>query len=195
VSTSPAQDRALESTTTLLARVRAGDPSAREQLCRRFLPLLMRWAHGRLPQYAREGVTETEDLVHNSLVRALNSLERFEPRHEGAFFAYLRRILLNQVKDRIRSARRRARDPLDEEVADMGPSPLERAIGRELLDRYDRALERLPEDHREAVMLRVELGYSYQQVAEAVGSPSANAVRLTITRALVKLARLMHDLR
>jgi len=186
----------LETTATVLGRARAGDPQARNQLCERFRPLLMRWAHGRLPPYAREGVMETEDLVHNSLVRALNALERFEPRHEGAFFAYLRAILLNQIRDRIRRVRRQpARDPLDGSIADQSPSPLERAIGSEQLDRYDRALSLLPERQRHGVMLRIELDYSYHQVASALELPSPNAARLMVTRALVRMARLMHDLR
>jgi len=187
--------RPLESTASLLARARAGDPLAKEQLFLRFRPLLLRWAHGRLPSYAREGVYETEDLVQISLGRALNALERFKPRHEGAFFAYLREILRNQIRDRVRSARRRTHEPLDTELPDVSPSPLERAVGGELLDRYDRALECLPEDHREAVILRIELRYGYQEIADALGRSSANAARLLVTRAVGKLARLMHDLR
>jgi RNA polymerase sigma-70 factor (ECF subfamily) len=186
----------MDSTATLLARARAGDPLAKNQLCQRFRPLLMRWAHGRLPPYARDGITQTDDLVQNTLVRALNSMSTFEPRHEGAFLAYLRKVLLNQIRDRIRRARRRPEaTELDESAADSGRSPLERTIGAELLERYDRALEQLPEEHRQAVILRIELGYSYQQVAESLGKPSPNAARLTVTRALVRLARMMDDLR
>src|SRR5262249_17544213 len=148
--TLPAKSRALiEPTATLLSRARNGDPLATNQLCERFRPLLMRWAHSRLPAYAREGVTETDDLVQNTLVRALNRLDSFEPRHEGAFFAYLRQILLNQVRDQIRRVRRRPlREELDAAIPDKSPSPLERAIGSEQLDRYDRAMERLPEEQR-----------------------------------------------
>ena len=186
----------MDSTATLLARARAGDPLAKNQLCQRFRPLLMRWAHGRLPPFARDGITQTDDLVQNTLVRALNSMSTFEPRHEGAFLAYLRKVLLNQIRDRIRRARRRPMaTELDESAVDSGRSPLERTIGAELLERYDRALEQLPEEHRQAVILRIELGYSYQQVAESLGKPSPNAARLTVTRALVRLARMMDDLR
>src|SRR5215471_10859388 len=94
-------------TATLLVRVRAGDSAATEQLFRRFRPLLHRWAHGRLPAFVRDGGEETDDLVQNSLVRALNKLGVFESRHEGAFFAYLRQIVLNEIRDRVRRFRRR----------------------------------------------------------------------------------------
>jgi DNA-directed RNA polymerase specialized sigma24 family protein len=58
-----------ESTITLLQRIRSGDPDAREQLMRRYLPRLRRWAHGRLPVYARE-IDDTDDLVQNTLLRS-----------------------------------------------------------------------------------------------------------------------------
>jgi RNA polymerase sigma-70 factor, ECF subfamily len=183
-------------TATLLTRARQGDSSSIDQLFRRFRPLLHRWAHGRLPPFARDGGDETEDVVQNSLVRALNRLGEFESRHEGAFFAYLRQIVLNEIRDRIRRVRRRpTRHELDPGLADEDPSPLERAIGQEVLDRYDRALEQLTEEQRQAVMLRIELDYSYPRVAEVLGKPSANAARLMVTRALLRVARTMNDVR
>lgn len=183
-----------ESTATLLSRARVGDPQAKNQICERFRPLLMRWAHGRLPTFAREGIIDTDDLVQNTLVRALNMLQTFEPRHEGAFFAYLRQALLNQVRDQIRRARRQPdRGPMNPSVADKAPSPLELAIGTEMLDRYDQALERLPKEHRQAVMMRIEFGYTYRQIAEALDRPSPNATRLMVTRALIRVAELMND--
>ncbi len=74
------------------------------------------------------------------------------------------------------------------EVSDQRPSPLEEAIGREMLDDYDDALARLPDSHREAVVLRIEMGFSFQQIADAVECPSANAARMLVARALAKLA-------
>ncbi len=180
-----------ESTATLLELVRAGDAAARDRLIERCLPALRRWAHGRLPGRAR-GVLDTDDLVQVSLVRALNQVGRFEPRHEGAFLAYLRRTLLNAVRDELRRAGRRpASAQIVDDLADPGPSLVEEVIGRELVERYESALSSLPEHQQQAVILRVEFGYSYQEIADAVGSPSANAVRMTVTRALQRLAEAM----
>ncbi len=177
-----------ESTATLLELVRDGDASARDRLVARCLPALRRWAHGRLPRRAR-GVVDTDDLVQVSLLRALNQVGRFQPRHEGAFLAYLRRTLLNAIRDELRRAHRRpAGAELVEDLTDPAPSIVEEAIGRELVERYEEALATLPEAHQQAVILRIEFGYSYQEIADAVGSPSANAVRMTVTRALVRLA-------
>ncbi len=177
----------LASTATLLVRARAGDGAARDALFERFLPLLARWAHGRLPRAAR-GAMDTQDLVQTTLLRALARLDDFEPEREGAFLAYLRRILLNALRDELRRvARRPGQEPLEVEPPAAAASAVELAIGREALERYEAALERLDERPREAVLLRIEFGYGYREIAEAIGAPSADAARMVVQRALVHL--------
>lgn len=183
----------LETTAILLEKVRSGDGTARERLLARCLPILKRWAHGRLPSYARD-LAETDDLVQITLLRALDHLSEFEPRREGAFMAYLRQILLNQIRDEIRKARRLPEaGPADAEIPQDGPSPLERAMGRDLLDTYEAALARLPVTQREATVLRLEMGYTHQEVADALELPSANAARMLVARALVTLSEVMDE--
>ena len=180
----------LESTAILLQRIRAGDIGARERLCARYLPMLKRWAHGRLPPGARE-LAETDDLVQVTLVRALEHVKEFEPRREGAFLAYLWRILLNAIRDEVR---RHARRPRAEELdRDLSDSVLDQVIGRETMARYEVALTRLREEPREAVILRIEFGFTYDQIAEALGKPSAEAARKTVVRALAQLADTLHE--
>lgn len=187
--------RELASTAVLVKRYQQGDESACDELLARYLPLLRRWAHGRLPAYARS-TAETDDLVQVTLQRALRQLGNFEVRHEGAFLAYLRRIFLNTVRDEIR---RFGRSPQQVDVdsqytlSDGQPSPIETILGRQKLDRYEKALAALPENHREAVILRVEFGMSFEEVARALDRPSANAARMTVTRALEKLAEQLDD--
>ena len=184
----------LENTAVLLDRIRAGDSRARDRLLERYLPLLRAWAHGRLPAHAR-GMADTEDVVQVSLYRALNQLERFEHRHEGAFFAYLRRSVLNAVRQEIRRSVRRPSVPPEaaDAAADASASLVERAIGREMLECYESALMRLTSEQREAAVLRLEFGLSYPEIAEAMGKPSANAARMLVVRALVPLAEAMHE--
>src|SRR5437867_10349936 len=126
----------LESTSLLLERVRAGDDRAREQLFARVLPALTRWAHRRLPQGMRD-LSETEDLVQLSLMRALSRLDHFESQREGAFLAYLRQILRNVVLDEVRRVRSHGREELSESREDPAPSPLERTVSRDVLERYE----------------------------------------------------------
>src|SRR5205823_3089832 len=107
-----------ESTSDLLARARAGDPLARNQLFSRCRDPLVRWAHGRLPNYARD-LFDTDDLVQVTFIRTLERMDGFVPRHEGAFLAFMRRTLLNQIRDEIRRVRRRpGRGELEEHPGD-----------------------------------------------------------------------------
>ena len=190
----PADERGpLENTATLLVRVREGDTGARERLFARYLPILRRWAHHRLPRSARD-LRDTDDLVQDTLLSAFRRLDRFEHRGEGAFLAYLRQILLNSVRDGLRRARVRPRQTtIDEQLPDRAPSALEQVIGRERVARFERALARLDPGPREAIILRVEFRFSHQQIAEAMGKTNADAARKTVARAMVALAKAMHD--
>ena len=180
-----------ESSFALLIRARGGDSDALNDLCTKYLPRLTRWAHGRLPAWAR-GALDTHDLVQDTLTQVLQRLHAFEPLHEGAFQAYLRQALMNRVRDEIRRANRRApADPLDTNKSSAGPSPLEEAIGQEALERYEAALLRLRPEDREAIIVRIELGHSYAEVAEALGKPSVAAAHMAVSRALVRLAQEM----
>jgi RNA polymerase sigma factor (sigma-70 family) len=190
LSTEP-RSAELESTQTLILRTRDGDEQARDRLFARFLPGLRRWAHGRLPARARS-LVETDDLVQTALVRALARLEAFDPRRPGAFLAYLHQILVNCVREEIRRASRRPRlEPLSDMVPEDRPSILERTIGAQSLKSYESALVSLVPEQQQAVVLRIEFGFSFQEIADALGRPSADAVRMQVSRGLLRLAELM----
>lgn len=191
---SQAAGGALESTRALLDRIRDGDEQARDRLIRRFLPGLHRWSHGRLPPSARGGM-DTGDLVQVALLRALDRVELFEGGRGGAFLAYLHQILLNLIRDEVRRAQRRPQEPLPDDLAVTREQFLERTVGPGAVAAYERALERLTEDQRQAVILRIEFDFSYPEIATALGRRSANGVRMQVTRALVQLAKAMHEYR
>jgi len=177
----------MESTLDLLARAKAGEQGAIELLFQRCLPSLHRWARGRLPSYAR-GLAETQDLVQEAVLRTLHNLAGFEVRHQGALQAYLRQAVANRIRDEIRRATRHpAPRELSDTEPDISPSPLEQAIGCEAIERYDEALLRLRQSDREAIVARIELQQSYEEIAVALGKPTANAARAAVTRALARL--------
>ncbi len=181
----------LESTALLLNRARRGDDLAREHLASRYYKILLRFAHGRLPNNAR-GLLETNDLVQVTVMRALDHLDKFEPQREGAFLAYLRRILINQIRDEIRrAARRPVQESELETLPDDRPSPLEEMVGRESLERFEAALAALPDKQKEAIIMRVELGFSHQEIADGLGIKTANAARMFVARAIASLAERM----
>jgi len=191
----PPEAAALVETTQLLAQARDGDRAARDRLFARFLPRLEAWSHRRLPHSAR-GLADTDDLVQVTLVRALNRLHAFEPQREGAFLSYLRTILLNVVREEIRRSRPllRHEEPGEDLVA-HSRSQLEVLIGAETLERYEEGLVRLSDEQREAVILRLEFGYSHAEIAEALGKPSPDAARMVIARAFMTLGKWLDDAR
>jgi len=181
-------DVGLESTADLFERIRTGDDTARERLIGRYLTTLRRFAHGRIPASARS-LIDTDDLVQTSLLRAMGQMDSFEARREGAFLAYLRQILVNRLRDQIRTiGRRPEHDPLDEDLASPDSGPEDDTDRRRREDLFEAAMSRLSDEHREAIVLRVELGLPYQAVSEAMGRPSAEAARKLVARALTRLA-------
>ena len=181
------------STVRLLASARSGDPDALNQLFARYGPELTRFARGRLPRWARD-MADTPDLVQETLLQTFKQIDRFEWRGEGALRAYLRQAVMNRIRDELRrAARRPANEPISDQAPSDEPSPLEVAIGREGVERYEAALARLSEDDREAVIARVELGLSYAEIAEATGRSTPNAARMAVVRALLRLSEEMED--
>ncbi|HEY3158728.1 MAG TPA: RNA polymerase sigma factor [Vicinamibacterales bacterium] len=174
----------------LLARAKGGDELALNDLCARYLPRLRKWAHGRLPAYAR-GALDTYDIVQETLAKAVRGLDSFEPRHSGSFQGFLHTTLRNCICDQVRSARRRPTSMLDSDRAADDPTPFELAVGQETADRYEAALERLKPADREAIVARIELGLPYAEVAAALRKPSIAAAHVAVSRALVKLAKEM----
>jgi len=189
----PQTTQTFESTATLLHKVNQGDDDAKERLFAIYLPLLTRWAHGRLPAHARS-LSETADMVQLTLFKALQKLPEFEHRGEGAFLAYLRQVLINSVRKEIQKQQRRHQlAPMDSEaeVHDAQPSVLAQVMGQRVLADYESALQQLSDRDREAVILRLELDFSFPEIAEAMALNSANAARMLVTRSFDKLARHM----
>jgi RNA polymerase sigma-70 factor, ECF subfamily len=181
-----------ESTIHLIERARAGDQQAVDRLFERHMKPLQRWASGRLPRWARD-VSDTDDLVQETLLQTFKRIGHFEPRGSGALLAYLRQAILNRVREELRRKGRRPDGSrlTGVDLASELSSPLEQAIGQEALDRYDRALQRLKPEEQNAILGRVELGYTYEELAEALDKPSAEAARKAAQRALVRLAQEM----
>lgn len=190
---SPIEPVGADSTLRLVERIRAGDEEALNHLLARHLAPLSRWAKGRLPVWARD-VADTDDLVQDTLFQTLKRIGDFQVRGPGALQAYLRQAVINRVRDELRrNASRPATTGFDGLEVDEGLSPLEQAIGREAIDRYERALAALDPDEQEAVVGRLEMGYAYEELAAVLGKPSADAARKAARRALVRLIELMNS--
>ena len=180
-----------QSTALLVGKAQDGDAAARDALIAHCLPALRRWARGRLPAFARD-LAETEDLVQVTLMQALKNLDRFQYRGTGSFLAYLRMILLNAVKQELR---RVGRTPDSTERMDLAvegeDSVLANCIGKDTLEHYERGLRQLTPGQRDAVVLRLEFGLSFAEVAAETGAKSSDAARMLVSRGLARLADIM----
>lgn len=180
-------------TRNLLVRVRGGDREALDTLFARLVPSLQKWARGRLPRWARRGA-DTSDLVQDALVSTFVRIDGFEPRRKHALRAYLQQAIRNRIRDAIRHSSRHAAVSIDDmDLLEGHGTPLEEAIGHESARRYRAALEQLPADEQELIVGRIELGYSYDQLALASGRPTPDAARMAVKRALLRLADLIAD--
>ena len=183
----------LLSTAILLEKAREGDDRALGEIFQRYADRLRRWASGRLPARARDGL-ETEDLVQEAFIQSARHIDTFDVRWKGSFHYYLRRAILNKIRDQVRRAevRDRALEQAGGPLAEAD-SPLETVIGIDALERYEKALERLDASDRELVVGRIELDTSYEELAEMTGKPTADAARVALKRALVRVAREMEE--
>lgn len=183
----------METTIDLLTRVRHGDDAAVSELMERSVPALRRWARGRIPDAARN-FADTQDLVQEAFVRVLPRLTTGEADHPGALQALLRQAVADHIEDLLQDPQAARTDPSFPQVAflsESAPSPVERVVGRDGLKRYEAALQQLSLADREAIVARIELQQSYEEVAIALDKPNADAARAAVTAALARLVDAM----
>lgn len=175
----------------LLRLFQGGDLSAGDALLQRYSARIRGWATGRIPPQARS-MGETGDLVGNILFRLYRSLPKFQPTHDRALAIYIRKAVLNEIRTMVRDANRRPRHAeLRMEARDSRPSPAEELIGREALQAYDQAIDRLSEADQFLIHLKVDLSLSNAEIMKATGKSSPDAARVAVSRAIDRLAREM----
>jgi RNA polymerase sigma-70 factor (ECF subfamily) len=182
-----------EPTIELVVRARGGNREAVEALLQRCVPQLRRWAHGRLPPAAR-GSLDTGDLVQETVLHVLRRLDAFEPRHVGAMQAYLRRSVINRIRDEVRKiGRQPAPEELPDDLTSDLTSPLELAVQSEAYERYRDALAQLSPRDREVIVARLEAQWSLAEIAQRFGIPSPDAARMAVTRAMRRLTAILQS--
>ena len=189
----PSQERTvsqLHTTQFLLARIQGGDLSARRILVARIEPLLQRFARGRLPKLLRHE-QDTADLMQLTWLKVLEKLDSIAVQRPGDFFAYLRTVLLNALREALR---RHDRSPISPQ-ADVLLSADSIVADNVPLDdwlAYEQALATLPGDDRVLVIMRFEFGMRFVEMAEELGE-SPDAIRMRVTRALARVAEGYRD--
>ncbi|PYT06997.1 MAG: RNA polymerase subunit sigma-70 [Acidobacteria bacterium] len=162
-----------------LEAIRRGDADAFDRMARQESPRLYRFA-----LHLTGRPEEAEDLVQETLVRALTSLRRFEGR--AALSTYLIRALGNLWKNRLR-ARSRSRfvewfrgNALD--PPDRAPSAFDLLSAEDRAEQVRRAVARLDPQRRITLLLRELEGLSYEEIATMTAVP-VGTVRSRLARA------------
>ncbi len=171
-------------TTYLLNGLRSGDSNAINKLMQIYQPLLLRWAHGRIPEQAKNYV-ETIDLVQETMLLALKSKSKIKADNAGAFFCYLRTIFINQIKQELRKNK-----PFHVALTTQFNQSEVMSYEEDLdsLHAYDQAINLLSEEEKQMVVMRIEFGLSHHEIAVLTGRNSPDAARVFIKRALDKLS-------
>jgi RNA polymerase sigma-70 factor (ECF subfamily) len=192
--------RSLEEAARLLAEARAGSRDALGRVleaCRRYL---LRIANNRLADdlQAKGGGS---DLVQQTFLEAQRDFEQFQGVSEGELRAWLRQLLLNNLGHFQRRYRATAKRDVGREVALDGgdssaeqpqaviaetPTPSQQAAAHEEADKLQRALQRLPEEHCQVILLRHHEQLTFESIGQRL-QRSASAARMLWLRAVERL--------
>jgi RNA polymerase sigma-70 factor (ECF subfamily) len=160
----------------IAARAARGDRKAFEQLCDLTWRQLYQFVYHKVQN--RE---EAEDVTQEAYSRTLRSLPTGYS--AGKFMAYLQTAALNVIRDQWRRSQTRDRKATLLQPTLTEPDPTDSIADRELVAR---ALERLPEDYRTVITLRILTGLSTAETAERMGR-TEGSVRTLQYRAIQAL--------
>lgn len=169
----------------LVQRFRAGDGQAFDELVERWGPSIWRLAW-RLTGDANDA----QDVRQMTLMRAYSALDSFNG--EASLSTWLYRVVLNLCRDRLRGERARERATLDAgrrlngNGSGHAPGPEHELQAAEAARRIASAIDELPREEREVVVLRHYHDLSFPEIAEVLGAP-ATTVKSRMTRGLERL--------
>jgi RNA polymerase sigma-70 factor, ECF subfamily len=170
----------------VVAEAVAGDRDALRTVLETIRPIVVRYVRARIGTADRSGLS-ADDVAQEVCLAAITALPRYKDQGRP-FLAFVYGIAAHKVADAFRAMGRNHSDATDTlpDRASQAPGPEQLAMDSDAADRMDRLLATLPEKQREIVILRVVVGLSAEETAEAVGS-TAGAVRVAQHRALTKL--------
>lgn len=163
-----------------------GDKTSVSRLLAQIRPLVVRYCRARVGRQERS-FASADDVAQEVCLAVLTALPSY--RDQGRpFLAFVYGIAAHKVADAHRAAARNKAEPVAEvpDAPEGEAGPEQRAMHSELTTRMAAMLQVLPEKQREILVLRVVVGMSAEETAEAVGS-TPGAVRVAQHRALARL--------
>ena len=161
-----------------IQRAQAGQREAFTLLVNQYWDRLYRWLY-----HLTHHQHTAEDLAQEAFLKAYARLNTF--RVGSNFQAWIFRIAYNAFLNQRRVANR-SKQPLPEEVAANEPGPDEHALSRESMQLLARAVSRLPNEFRAALLLRIEEGLSFREIADVLETTEQTA-RWRVFKARQKL--------
>jgi len=170
----------------VVAEAMAGDRDALGEVLETIRPIVVRYCRARVGLMERSGLS-AEDVAQEVCLAAVMALPRYRDRGRP-FLAFVYGIAAHKVADAYRAAGRDLAYPTDSmpEHRSAEPDPEQAALEADSVTRMSELLEILPDKQREILILRVVVGLSAEETAEAVGS-TPGAVRVAQHRALARL--------
>jgi len=180
----------VESDESLLERLRAGESAAGEMLVGRYTSALLRYL-----QRLTGSNHLAEELHQQTWLSVLDHLDRFDPSSSsGGFKAWLFRIATNKANDlwRSRGREKNAKQGLKLVSDDQAPHAGTRIEGDEQVARLLDAIQQLPENQREVLLLRYYSDLKFTEIAEMLGCPLNTALG-RMHKAMLKLKQMMES--
>src|SRR3954469_2815788 len=132
-------------------------------------------------------VDQADDLVQETMYRALANIHSFQPGTNMS--AWLFTILRNHFRSEYRKRRREVEDADGHYAESLTSHPEQH--GQLELSEFRTALNHLPDEQREALILVGASGFSYEEAADICGC-AIGTVKSRVNRARTRLAKLMH---
>lgn len=169
----------------LMERIATGDQSAMEELIRLWKMPMFRFFLRSLNHHE-----DAEDLTQNVFIRIYRSSERYAP--QAKFSTWIFTIARNLLIDEINKRKRRPQMVFDEYIETAGDGEDGRA--QELTEILTKQLDMIPENHRTALLLRVQRELSYREISEVMQTTEAS-VKTWIHRARLDLRKSLSNIR
>ena len=132
---------------------------------------------------------EAQDLMHDSMIKAMESIQVFRYSGEGSLYAWLRRLTVNTAIDRLRQLSRLRIVPLDQEVGPDFPEPDESEVDNIPASVMLQMVASLPEVRRTVFNMYCIDGFSHKEIAQAIKiTEKGSASILAKSRAQLKNA-------
>lgn len=169
-----------------VAEAVAGSRDALREVVETIRPIVVRYIRARLGATERVGLS-ADDVAQEVCLAAIQALPRYQDQGRP-FLAFVYGIAAHKVADAHRAAARNRSDPTDvvPERYSLDAGPEQMAIQADTSERMNKLLAVLPDKQREILILRIVVGLSAEETADAVGS-TPGAVRVAQHRALAKL--------